>query len=79
MNAILMGGMVYPEAFLLDATPAQDLGYATLVTGKQSAQGPVLRRWLDGRVSIDAGGRTMTGWPVGVTPRGWWSRLTGRS
>lgn len=55
--------------------------YATIVIGaRQQAQGPVLCRLPDGRVSIDAGGRVLTG--HAVTPRrparGLWARISGR-
>ncbi|MDO5630648.1 MAG: hypothetical protein Q4G22_02300 [Paracoccus sp. (in: a-proteobacteria)] len=53
------------------------------VAGTQTAQGTVLRRYWDGRVTIDAGGRHLTGYPVGVAPAvrgdGWLGRLLGRA
>lgn len=73
-----------PEGFALpdpDATqdrPApRELGFATVGIGASGlAQGPVLRRYRDGRVTIDAAGRQVTGQPVGGTPpRGWWGSL----
>lgn len=59
---------------------ARDLGFATVIVGtRHQAQGRVIRRYRDGRVSIDAGGRSVTGHPLGGTaPRGWWARLGGR-
>ena len=56
------------------------LGWATVAIGAAgSAQGPVLKRFRDGRVTIEAAGRKITGLPVGgSTPRGWWGSLTGR-
>ncbi|MDO5612009.1 MAG: hypothetical protein Q4G14_02050 [Paracoccus sp. (in: a-proteobacteria)] len=53
------------------------------IAGTQSAQGSVLRRYWDGRVTIDAGGRQLTGYPVGATPAvktgGWLHRLLDRA
>ena len=65
-----------PEGFALpepEAAP-QDPGFATVGLGARGlAQGPVLRRYRDGRVTIDAAGRQITGHPVGGSaPRGWW-------
>ncbi|TRW97891.1 hypothetical protein FNJ84_08710 [Paracoccus sp. M683] len=58
--------------------PARDMGFATIeLSGRQSAQGPVLRRYRDGRVTIDAGERLITGHPLGGSaPKGWWVSLT---
>lgn len=62
-----------------------DLGYAAIAIGSsQHVQGPVLRKYRDGQVSIDAGGRIITGHPVGNAltsapqTRGFWARLSGR-
>ncbi len=59
-----------------------DLGYAAIAVGSsQQVQGPVLRKYRDGRVTIDAGGRNMTGHPVSAPvanasqTRGFWARL----
>ncbi|TXB71351.1 hypothetical protein FQV27_04240 [Paracoccus aurantiacus] len=59
------------------ATEARNLGWATVrVAGQTSAQGPVLRRFRDGRVTIDTGDRQITGHPIGGSaPRGWWAGL----
>lgn len=88
MNAIISQGFtahvtpLLPElAALIDAPaarPDRSLGFATIEMGTyQSAQGPVLRRYRDGRVTIDAGDRKVTGHPIGGSaPRGWWSSLT---
>ena len=56
----------------------RNLGFATIELGAhQSAPGPVLRRFRDGRVTIDTGDRKITGHPLGGTaPRGWWSSRT---
>lgn len=76
--------MLPPEAFALAfpdsaAKTAPQCGYAVIPIGtRRRAQGPVLRRWRDGRVSIDAGGRIVTGYPQGMAARpGWWARLGG--
>ncbi|MCZ0962086.1 hypothetical protein [Paracoccus benzoatiresistens] len=73
-----------PLALWMDDIPdvRQDLGFATIAIGpRQQAQGPVLRHLRDGRISIDAGGRVLTG--HGVTPRpaarSLWARISGRS
>ncbi|MFT4013408.1 MAG: hypothetical protein QM682_08385 [Paracoccus sp. (in: a-proteobacteria)] len=43
--------------------------YATIaVSAHQSAQGPVLREYRDGRVVIDTGQGRLTGLPMGVRP-----------
>ena len=57
---------------------ARDLGFATIqMTGRRTAQGPVTRRYRDGRVTIDAGGLDITGHPIGgAAPKGWWASLT---
>lgn len=59
--------------------PRQNPGFAVILLGRhQQVQGKVLQRHRDGRVTVDAGGRQVTGQPLGVSaPRGWWSRLTG--
>ncbi|MDO5643005.1 MAG: hypothetical protein Q4G26_11575 [Paracoccus sp. (in: a-proteobacteria)] len=70
-------GFALPE----EGVPAQ---WASIRLGKSTAQGPVLRRWRDGRVTVDGGGREITGYPVasGGAARGvargasWWRRLT---
>lgn len=50
--------------------PAPPQGYATIaLSDYRSAQGQVLRRYLDGRVMIDAGTTRLTGWPLGAAPR----------
>lgn len=63
-----------------------NLGYAAIAIGtRQQVQGPVLRRHRDGRVTIDAGGRTITGHPVNSPlaarspTRRFWARLGGLS
>lgn len=54
--------------------------FATIKVGAwMHAQGPVLRRFRDGRVTIDAAGRQMTGQPVGGrVSRGWFGNLLRR-
>lgn len=43
--------------------------YATiLLSTHQSAQGPVVRRYRDGRVVIDTGSGRLTGLPLGHEP-----------
>ncbi|TKW68162.1 MAG: hypothetical protein DI616_03400 [Paracoccus denitrificans] len=68
-----------PEGFALPEpdAPTRDLGWAAVLVGTSgTAQGPVLRRFRDGRVTVDAAGRHVTGTPVGGTaPRGWWGML----
>lgn len=59
-----------------------DLGYAAIALGsRQHVQGPVLRKHRGGQVTIDAGGRIITGYPVSSTQptRGFWARLSGRA
>lgn len=67
-----------PEGFAVPQQVAEksDLGWATVRIGTAgTAQGPVLRRFRDGRVTIDAAGRHVTGQPAGGSaPRGWWGR-----
>lgn len=42
-------------------------GYATIALSEyQSAQGPILRKFRDGRVVIDTGRGNLTGRPLGV-------------
>lgn len=69
-----------PVPFPVEAIDPErlDLGFATVgIAGRNSAQGPVLRRFRDGRVTIDAGGFEVTGRPVGTTARrSWWRALT---
>lgn len=43
--------------------------FATIaLSSHQSAQGPVLRRYRDGRVMIDTGREQLTGRPLGMAP-----------
>ncbi|MDO5704333.1 MAG: hypothetical protein Q4G49_04575 [Paracoccus sp. (in: a-proteobacteria)] len=53
------------------------------ITGTQSAQGTVLCRHWDGRVTIDAGGCRLTGRQVDADPapvgKGWFLRLFARA
>lgn len=72
-----------PVHLILETTEAKpsvrsDLGYASIIVGsKQQAQGPVLKRYLDGRITIDAGGRSVTGYPIRLDePRGFWARIS---
>ncbi|MFO1138773.1 MAG: hypothetical protein U1E41_06845 [Paracoccus sp. (in: a-proteobacteria)] len=45
-------------------------GYATIaLSDYRSAQGPVLREYLDGRVVIDTGNGQVTGRPLNTAPR----------
>lgn len=49
--------------------PAPTHSYATIaLTSHQSAQGPVLREYRDGRVVIDTGHGKMTGVPLNRPP-----------
>lgn len=68
-----------PEGFALPepAAETRNLGWASVRIGASGlAQGPVLRRYRDGRVTVDAAGRQITGLPVGGTaPKGWWAGL----
>lgn len=55
--------------------------YATIIIGThRHAQGPIVARLPRGRVSIDAGGRVLTGHPLaaGPAPRGLWARIGSR-
>ncbi|MDO5647729.1 hypothetical protein [Paracoccus sp. (in: a-proteobacteria)] len=84
MTPNLITGLVPYPAFPIPAellTDPQDTApdYATVVLGsRRTAQGPVLRRHFDGRITIDAGGQPITGLPVSAAPRGrsLWERLT---
>jgi hypothetical protein len=56
----------FPRAAFRPQAAAPVLTLATIaVAGEVLAQGPVLRRHADGRLTVDAGGRALTGWPVG--------------
>lgn len=47
------------------SAPAQPAGYATIALSRhQSAQGPILRQFRDGRVQIDSGNGILTGHPL---------------
>lgn len=75
--------IVNPTALWLDDLPShrRERGYATIAIGaRQQAQGPVVARLSDGRVSIEAGGRVLTGHPVTPKPaaRSLWARISGR-
>lgn len=85
MNALIHG---FGPRFALPITPAphpseeephptRELGFATIeLTPSLSAQGPVTRRFRDGRVTINTGEGLITGHPIGGTaPRGWWASL----
>lgn len=72
-----------PLALWMDDLPdaPRDLGIATITVGaRQQAQGPVLAHLHDGRVSINAGGRVLTGHPVTARPaaRSLWARISRR-
>lgn len=72
-----------PLALWMDDLPdaRQDLGFATITVGaRQQAQGPVVAHLRDGRVSINAGGRVLTGHPVTARPaaRSLWARISRR-
>lgn len=73
--APVVEGFALPEPI---AKP-RDLGWASVRIGAGgTAQGPVTRRYRDGRVTVDAAGREITGHPVGgAAPRGWWAGLLG--
>lgn len=68
-----------PDGFALPEPEVtkRELGWAAVRVGTSgTAQGPVLRRFRDGRVTVDAAGREITGQPIGGTaPRGWWGML----
>ncbi|WP_313348956.1 hypothetical protein [Paracoccus sp. (in: a-proteobacteria)] len=50
--------------------PKQNRGYATIaLSAYQSAQGPVLREFCDGRVMIDTGRSQLTGRPMNQPPQ----------
>lgn len=81
--AFAMPGPLPFEGNIVQHEPV-DLGYAAIAIGtRQQVQGPVLRKHRDGRVTIDAGGRDITGHPVNSTlatisqTRGFWARLGG--
>lgn len=47
------------------SAPARLAGYATIaLSGHQSAQGPILHHFSDGRVQIDSGNGILTGHPL---------------
>lgn len=55
--------------------------FATVTIGtRQQAQGTIVRRYRDGSISINAGGRIVTGRPItlAASGRSWWSRISGR-
>lgn len=86
MNHFVVGGLA-PYALPLPYDQfdvpydADGSRIATVAIGKQSAQGPVLCRHWDGRVTIDAGGHQVTGREVGQSDPpsrdGWFFRLLG--
>ncbi len=50
--------------------PKPNRGFATIaLSAHQSAQGPVLREYRDGRVVIDTGRGQLTGLPLNRAPR----------
>lgn len=54
---------------LAPATAAPLRDFATIaLSAHQSAQGPVLHRYRDGRVVIDTGQGRLTGRPLGLGP-----------
>ena len=69
-----------PAALWQDDLPARRRGsdYATIAIGaRQHAQGPIVRRLRDGRVSIEAGGRVLTGHAVVPKPApSLWARIS---
>ncbi len=51
-------------------TPTRHQEYATItLSDYRSAQGPVLREYMDGRVVIDTGTGRMIGRPLNAAPR----------
>ncbi|MBC9248028.1 hypothetical protein H4P12_15220 [Paracoccus sp. 11-3] len=70
---------------MLDASAYSEVEtneFATVTIGtRQQAQGTIVRRYRDGSISINAGGRIVTGRPItqASTGRGWWSRISGRT
>jgi len=76
--------IVSPAALWMDDLPAhwRGPGYATITIGaRQQAQGPIVGRLRDGRVSIEAGGRVLTGHTVTPRPaaRSLWARISGHA
>lgn len=54
---------------LLPQAPAPVQTYATIaLSAHQSAQGPILRTYRDGRVMIDTGQGSLTGRPLAAGP-----------
>ena len=52
----------------VDLSPTRE--YATIaLSAYRSAQGPVLREYMDGRVVIDTGNGHMVGQPLNALPR----------
>ena len=52
------------------SAPVAQLGHATIaVSDYRSAQGPILRQYLDGRVMIETGHGRLTGRPLTALPR----------
>ena len=72
--------VVSPAALWQDDLPAHRRAsdYATIAIGaRQQAQGPIVRRLRDGRISIEAGGRVLTGHAVAPRPApGLWARIS---
>ncbi|WP_374298643.1 hypothetical protein [Paracoccus sp. (in: a-proteobacteria)] len=70
-----------PAALWMDDLPVHQPDYATITIGaRQQAQGPVVQHLRDGRVSIEAGGRVLTGHRMTPRPaaRSLWARISGR-
>ncbi|MBK4216647.1 hypothetical protein JJJ17_11985 [Paracoccus caeni] len=67
-----------PVYLILESDDRPEGPFATIRVGSTGmAQGPILRRFFDGSVTIDAGGRILTGHPVRVdAQKGFWARLS---
>ncbi|AGT08157.1 hypothetical protein [Paracoccus aminophilus] len=64
----MIPALSHPQASLTKAAPEQERDFATIALSRhQSAQGPVLQRFRDGRVEIDSGNGPVVGYPA-TTP-----------
>ena len=73
MIPLMLDSSIYPQV--------ETNEFATVIVGtRQQAQGTIVRRYRDGSISINAGGRIITGRPItqASAGRGWWSRISGR-
>lgn len=83
---MMTGFSAYAMPVPVPEGPLSPDGFATIhLSRTMTAQGEIVRHHFDGRVTIDAGGREVTGYPVGhgemmaeETQGSWFQRLLGR-